>query len=118
MMSQADFSISFQRHTLETVAFTLKYVPSKSVQKTQYQIWTRKCPILSFMKIQDYKAYVKHQASNKLGRKLDKCYFMGYPKESKGYYFYNPIKGKVFVTQIAYFQKENSFLEKTSERKI
>ncbi|KAK8596880.1 hypothetical protein V6N12_065359 [Hibiscus sabdariffa] len=33
-------------HALETTAFTLNRVPSKSVQKTSYEIWTRKCPNL------------------------------------------------------------------------
>ena len=58
----------------------------------------QECPNLSFMKIWDCEAYVKHQASDKFGPKSNKCYFIGYPKEAKGYYFYNPSEGKVFVT--------------------
>ena len=51
MMSQTNLSISFQGHTLKTVAFTLNRVLSKLIQMTTYEIWTRKCSSLSFMKI-------------------------------------------------------------------
>jgi hypothetical protein len=35
--------------------------------------------------------------SKKLEVKSNKCKFVGYPKESIGYYFYNHIEKKVFV---------------------
>ncbi|KAK8562311.1 hypothetical protein V6N12_010395 [Hibiscus sabdariffa] len=44
MMSHSDLPISFWGHALETTAFTLNCVPSKSVQKTPYEIWTGKRP--------------------------------------------------------------------------
>ncbi|KAK9020229.1 hypothetical protein V6N11_054719 [Hibiscus sabdariffa] len=44
MMSHSDLSISFWGHALETAAFTLNRVPSKSVQKTPYEMWTGKRP--------------------------------------------------------------------------
>ncbi|KAK8584360.1 hypothetical protein V6N12_068604 [Hibiscus sabdariffa] len=44
MMSHSDFPISFWGHTLETTAFTLNRVPSKSVQKTPHEMWTGKRP--------------------------------------------------------------------------
>ncbi|KAK8704646.1 hypothetical protein V6N13_048264 [Hibiscus sabdariffa] len=44
MMSHSDLLISFWGHALETAAFTLNRVPSKSVQKTPYEIWTGKRP--------------------------------------------------------------------------
>ena len=59
------------------------------VQKTPYEIWTRKPPSLSFLKIWGYEAYVKRQISEKLAPKSDKCLFVGYTKETEGYYFYN-----------------------------
>jgi hypothetical protein len=36
--------------------------------------------------------------SNKLTPKSDKCFLCGYPREIKGYYFYNKVEVKVFVT--------------------
>ena len=93
-MSHTDLPESFWGHALETAAFTLNRVPSKSVQKTPYEIWTGKRPSMSFMKIWGCEAYVKRQVSNKLAPKSDKCYFVGYPKLTKGYYFYNPLSTK------------------------
>jgi hypothetical protein len=49
---------------------------------------------------------VKKLQSDKLTPKSDKCIFVGYPKETLGYYFYNRSKGKVF------FARNGVFLEK------
>jgi hypothetical protein len=53
MMSQADLPLSFWGYALETAAFTLNRVPSKSVEKTPYEIWTGKCPDYLFSKFGD-----------------------------------------------------------------
>ena len=61
---------------------------------------------------------MKRQVSDKLGPKSNKCLFVGYPKETKGYYFYNPIENKVFVARNGVFL-EREFLSKgTSGSKI
>jgi hypothetical protein len=59
MMRQADLPLSFWGYALETAAFTMNRVPSKSVEKTPYEIWTGKRPELSFLKVWGCKAYVK-----------------------------------------------------------
>ena len=59
MMSKSNLPISFWRYALETAAFILNRISSKSVQKTPYEIWTRKPPSLSFLKIWGCEAYVK-----------------------------------------------------------
>ncbi|KAK8690937.1 hypothetical protein V6N13_074461 [Hibiscus sabdariffa] len=97
MMSHNDLSTSFWGHALETTAFTLNRVSSKSVQKTPHEMWTEKRPNMSFMKVWGCKAYVKHQMSTKLEPKSQKFTFVGYPKKTKGYYFYN--ENKVFVAR-------------------
>ncbi|KAK8669750.1 hypothetical protein V6N13_107174 [Hibiscus sabdariffa] len=107
MMSHTDLPTSFWGYALETAAFTLNRVPSKSVQKTPHEMWTGRRPNMSFMKIWGCKAYVKHQMSTKLEPKLEKCTFVGYPKETKGYYFYN--ENKVFVARTGVFL-EKEFL--------
>ena len=85
MMSQTYLPISFWRYALETAAFILNRVPSKSVEKIPYKLSNGKCPSLSFLKIWGCDAYVKLQVSDKLAAKSDKCLFVGYPKETKGY---------------------------------
>ncbi|KAK8618171.1 hypothetical protein V6N13_116039 [Hibiscus sabdariffa] len=107
MMSHTDLPTSFWGYALETAAFTLNRVPSKSVQKTPHEMWTGRSPNMSFLRIWGCKAYVKHQMSTKLEPKSQKCTFVGYPKETKGYYFYN--ENKVFVARTGVFL-EKEFL--------
>ena len=117
MMSQADLPISFWGLVLETAAFTLNRVPSKSVDKTPYEIWTGKVPNMSFIKIWGCEAYVKRLITTKLEPKSDKHIFVGYPKETKGYYFYNKEENKVVVARFGVFL-EKDFLARGSERDV
>ena len=81
-------------------------------------MWTGKRPSLSFLKIWDCEAYVKHQVSNKLDPKSDKFHFVGNPKETKGYYFYNPIENKVFVARNGVFLEREFISKGTSGSKV
>ena len=103
MMSQSDLPISFQGYALETATFLLNRLPSKAVEKIPYEIWNGKTLNLSFLKIWGCEAYVKRQISDKLAPKSDKCLFVGYPKETKGYFFYNASENKVFVARNGVF---------------
>ena len=46
---------------------------------------------------------MKHIESDKLEGKSDKCLFVGYPKETRAYHFYNPTEQKVVVLRHATF---------------
>jgi Reverse transcriptase (RNA-dependent DNA polymerase) len=48
---------------------------------------------------------------DKLGPKSDKCFFINYPRETKGYYFYHRSDNKVFVARHGVFLEEE-FLSK------
>jgi hypothetical protein len=97
MMSQIDLSLFFWGYALKTAIFTLNKVPTMSVERTSYEIWTGKRPRLSVLKIQGCEAYVKHLMSDNLTPKSDKYFFVGYPREIKWYYIYNKAEGKVFA---------------------
>jgi hypothetical protein len=88
MMSQTNLPLSFWGYALETAAFTLNRVLAMSVERTPYEIWTGKHPRLSFLKVWGCEAYVKHLMLEKLTPKSDKCFFVGYLRETKGYYFF------------------------------
>ena len=105
-MSQTNLPLSFWSYALESATFILNRVPPKAVEKTPYELWTGKMPNLSFLKIWGCEAYVKRPISDKLAPKSIKCNFVGYPKETKGYYFYIPSENKVFVA------RNGTFLEK------
>ena len=61
---------------------------------------------------------MKRQISDKLAPKLDKCLFVGYPKETKGYYFYHSLENKVFVARNAIFLEREHISKGTSGSKI
>jgi hypothetical protein len=91
--------------------FTLNRVPPKFVERIPYEIWTGKRPGLSFLKVWGCEAYVKRLMSDELTLKSDKYLFVGYPRETKGYYFYNKADGKVFIAHNGVFM-EKEFLSK------
>ena len=87
MMSLIGLPLSFWGYALETAAFTLNRAPSKSVETTPYEPWFGKKPKPSFLKVWGCDAYVKNLQPDKLEPKLEKCDFIGYPKEIVGYTF-------------------------------
>ncbi|VFQ77662.1 unnamed protein product [Cuscuta campestris] len=110
---------TFWGYALSTAIYTLNRVPTKAVEGTPYQLWTGKCPVLSHLKIWGCEAYVKRLLTNgKLDAKSDKCFFVGYPKETRGYSFYHPIDKKVFVARNGVFLEKEFLSIATSGRKI
>ena len=61
---------------------------------------------------------MKHNESDKLGARSDKYNFMGYLKKTRGYYFYHPIKQKVFISRHATFLENDILSKKDSRSKI
>lgn len=60
---------------------------------------------------------MKRLMTTKLEPRSDKHYFIGYPKETKGYYFYSKSENKVFVARTAVFL-EKEFLSKGSGSEV
>ena len=118
MMSKSDLPLSFWGYALETAAFTLNRVPSKSVDKTPHEMWTGKSPSLSFLKIWGCEAFVKKLMSDKLTPKSDKCIFVGYLRETLGYNFYNREENKVFVAQNGVFLEKEFLSREASGRTV
>ncbi|GJV43581.1 retrotransposon protein, putative, ty1-copia subclass [Tanacetum coccineum] len=106
MMSQTTLSKSFWDYAIETAARILNMIPTKKVDKTPYEIWHGKAPKLSYLKVWGCEALVKRDTltkPDKLDPRSFRCIFVGYPKETMGYSFYNPSENKVFVARNAEF---------------
>ena len=73
---------------------------------------------MSFLRIWGCESHVKRLTSDKLAPKTDKCLFVRYPKETKGYYFFNPSENKVFVARKAVFLEREFISKKNSGSKI
>ncbi|KAJ9542665.1 hypothetical protein OSB04_029171 [Centaurea solstitialis] len=116
MMCHSTLPMSFWGHALKTTAHILNRAPTKSVEKTPYELWKGKKPNISFLRIWGCEVYVKRPTSEKLKPKSDKCFFVGYPRTTVGYYFYNPEENKVFVARNGKFLEEK-FLSFGNTRK-
>ena len=73
---------------------------------------------MSFLKIWGCEAYVKRLQGDKLHPKIDKCFFVGYPKQIQGYYFYNSEDNKMFVARDGVFLEKEFLSRKPSGSKV
>ena len=73
---------------------------------------------MSFLKVWGCDAYVKKFQLDKLKPKLEKCVFIGYPKETIGYTFYHTSEGKTFVAKFGNFLEKEFLSKEVSGRKV
>ncbi|GJZ78571.1 retrotransposon protein, putative, ty1-copia subclass [Tanacetum coccineum] len=59
---------------------------------------------------------VKRDTPDKLQQRFVKCIFIGYPKETMGYYFYFPPENKIVVARYAEFLEKNLISQEVSGR--
>ncbi|GKD38180.1 retrotransposon protein, putative, ty1-copia subclass, partial [Tanacetum coccineum] len=99
MMNLTTLSLSFWDYALESATRILNMVPTKKVDKTPYELWYGKVLNLSYLKVWGCEALVKRDTPDKLEQRSVKCIFIGYPKETMGYYFYFPPENKIIVAR-------------------
>ena len=99
IISYSTLPISLWMEALKPVIHILNRVPSKSVPKTPYELWTGREPSLNHLRVWGCPAEAKVFNPNigKLYSKTVSCYFIGYPDKSKGYHFYCPSRHTRFV---------------------
>ena len=83
MLSYSSLTDSFWGYALETAAYILNQVPSKTVPKTPYECWRGKKPVLNHIKIWGCPAHVLRQKTSKLASRSETCLFVGYPKRNQ-----------------------------------
>jgi len=118
MMRHAELPNSLWGYTLLTVAYTLNRVPSKAVEKTPYEIWNARIPNVGHLKVWGCKAYIRRLMSTKLEQRSDKCFFVGYPKETRGYYFHKPSEGTIVVARNGAFLEKDFVSKRISGSKV
>jgi transposase InsO family protein len=116
MMNLTTLPLSFWDFALETAVRVLNMVPTKKVEKTPYQLWHGEVPVLSYLRVWGCEALVKRDTPDKLQPRTTKCIFVGYPKETMGYYFYNPSENTVRVARYAEFFEKNFIAQENSGR--
>ncbi|KAL8473953.1 hypothetical protein ACS0TY_030704 [Phlomoides rotata] len=90
MMSYSALPKSFYGYALETTAYILNLVPSKSVPKTPPDLWIGRKPSMRDMRIWGCPAYVLDKEANKLEPCSELRLFVGYHRGTKWGLFYSP----------------------------
>jgi hypothetical protein len=77
---------------LKTAVHILNRVPSKSMPKTPYKMWTGRKLTLNYLYVWGCLAEAKlfNPSIRKLDPKTVSCHFIGYPDKSKEFHFYRP----------------------------
>ena len=88
-MSYMSLPMSFWGYTLETTQYILNMVPSKVISATLKKLWIGQKPSLGNVQIWVGPANVLKRHLIKLETWSDVCLFVGYPKGTKGYLFYD-----------------------------
>lgn len=92
MLSNSALPKSLWMEALKTDVYLLNRVPSKSVPKTPFELWTRRKPSLRHLHV--WGCLAEARIYNPQEKKLDfrtlSGYFIGYPTKSKGYRIYCP----------------------------
>ncbi|GJV18826.1 retrotransposon protein, putative, ty1-copia subclass [Tanacetum coccineum] len=118
MMNLITLPKSFWGYALESAACMLNMVPTKKVERMPYEIWHRKAPKLSYLRVWGCEALVKRDAPDKLNPRSIKCIFVGYPKETMVYYFYYQLENKIFVAQNVEFFEKNLIVQEAKHNEV
>ena len=81
MLSKSTLPVSLWMEALKTAAHILSRVPSKSVHKTPYEIWTGRTPNMSYLHVWGCLAQAKlcNPHFGKLDPEIVSYHFIGYP---------------------------------------
>ncbi|GKD10907.1 hypothetical protein Tco_1190592 [Tanacetum coccineum] len=118
IMNLTTLPLSFWDYAQESTTRILNMVPTKKADKKPYELWYGKVLNLSYLKVWGCEALVKRDTPDKLQQRSIKCIFIGYPKETTGYYFYFPPKNIIVVARYAEFFKKNLINQEVSGRAI
>ena len=92
MISRTKLPQSLWGEALQIAMYILNRVPSKSVPKTPFELWTNRKPSLNHLKVwgcpAEVRVYNPHE--RKLDPRTTSGFFIGYPLASKGFRFYCP----------------------------
>jgi hypothetical protein len=121
MLRYSTLPISLWMEALKTVVHILNQVPSKSVPKTPYEIWTGRKSTLNYLHVWSYPTEAKlfNSSIRKLDPKTVSCHFIGYLDKSKGFRFYCPNRYiKIMEMRHAIFLEDEVIRNSTLPREM
>ena len=105
-------------NALETVQYLLNLVFSKVISTTPKELWSGRKPSLGHVRIWGSPAHVLKRDRSKLETRTEVCLFVGYPKGTKGYLFYDPQEQRVLVSTNTHFLEEDYMIDNKPRSKI
>ena len=112
MLEESGLPKSFWAECMSALVHTWNCCPTSAVPKvTPYQLWYKRKPDVSHLRVWGCVAYVHIQKDKraKLGSHMEKCIFIGYPEGYKGWKFYNPETRKAVISERADFDERYTF---------
>ena len=103
---------------METTAYILNHVLSKFVPKTLRELWSGRKPTLNHFRIWGCPAHVLKGKMSKLKTRSEVRYFIGCPRGTFGWYFYDSREQKVFVSTNAIFLADDYIMNHKSKGRI
>jgi hypothetical protein len=87
MLSNSTLTLGLWIEALKTAVHIINRMPSKSVPKTPYELWTGRKPSINYLHIWgcSTEAKIFNPQLGKLDPKTISCHFIGYPDKSNGY---------------------------------
>jgi hypothetical protein len=121
MVSYSNLPLGLWMAALKTAMHILNRVPSKSVAKTPYELWTGRKPTLNYFHIWGCptEARIFNLGQEKLDERTTNYHFIGYSERSKGYRFYCPGRQTKFIeTRHAIFLEDDMIKGSKVLRKV
>ena len=108
MLQEAGLPLSFWGEALASLVHVLNRVPTSiAPDTTPYEVWFKRKPDVSNLRIWGCLAYVHVQKDKRgqLGSHMEKCIFIGYTPDYKGWKFYNPTTKHTIISERAVFDE-------------
>ena len=117
LLLESGLAKKFWGEALYTACYLINRSPNRKIDsKTPEELWKGKQPSLTHLKIFGCAAYA-HKVEDKLGKRSEKCIFLGYPNGIKGYRLLSIETNKVIISRDVIFN-EYDFPFKRNEEDI
>ncbi|KAJ0653431.1 putative RNA-directed DNA polymerase [Helianthus annuus] len=110
MLKETGLPNCFWAEGVATAVYLLNRATTKAVpEKTPYEAWSGRKPSVRHLKVFGCVAFghVPIHQRRKLDNRAEKCIFIGYAQECKGYRLYNPVTKKLQVKRNVVFFEQN-----------
>ena len=111
MLNEKSMPHCFWVDGVATAIYLINRCPTAGIySKTPEEVWSGKKPDLSSLKIFGCICYVHipQELRTKLDAKSEKCIFVGYSLDQKGFRCYNPVTRELLVNQDVIFDELSS----------